>query len=103
MLASGSVIVFCDSDQSCWRRRESSCGPNQDLRGVRKTIAGSDQCIAGADQSIRGSVQSSCRSIVSLSRAIMYSMEQEMTFTGAPTSFVGSGKCFPRVIGAGSA
>jgi hypothetical protein len=35
------------------------------------------------------------RAIMSLSRAIMYSTEREMTFTGAPTSFVGSGKCFP--------
>jgi hypothetical protein len=33
-----------------------------------------------------------------LSRAIMYSTEPEMTVTGPPTSFIGSGKRFPRSI-----
>jgi hypothetical protein len=35
---------------------------------------------------------------MSLARAIMNSTERETTLTGAPTSFIGSGKRFPRSI-----
>jgi hypothetical protein len=91
MLVSGSAIVARDSDQSCWRRRESLRGSNENLRGRRMSIAGSDRYP-------RGSIESSGRSIMSLARAITYTTDREMTVRGAPMSVIGPGNPFPRSI-----